>query len=48
LPTQFIDWLEQKDKLVTIKPAQFINKFRMISQVGFSGIGFWMDEIWDI
>lgn len=32
---------------VTIKPTQFIEKIRLISKVGFSGIGLWMDEIQD-
>jgi sugar phosphate isomerase/epimerase len=30
---------------VTIKPTPLLDKLRLISQVGFSGIGLWMDEI---
>lgn len=30
---------------VTVKPVPFLEKLRLISQVGFSGIGLWMDEI---
>lgn len=30
---------------VTIKPTPLLDKLRLISQMGFSGIGLWMDEI---
>jgi 4-hydroxyphenylpyruvate dioxygenase len=32
---------------VTIKPTPFGEKLRLISKVGFSGVGLWMDEIQD-
>lgn len=32
---------------VTIKPTPFMDKLELISKVGFSGIGLWMDEIQD-